>query len=275
MIHDLDIPAGNLDIGVSFNINEKFNDFFQYIQNMPLSVRAKIGITDDNYYEYFDKYISSPTASLYKKTDSADQYLVDHWLAQVAEHANFLHKFLQKKYEPIKKSLLNDVYQKFIKDGDLENIQTFLLEKGIYLIYMPALAGTKIDGAAFKIGENSVIGLSLRLKQLDSFCFTLIHELAHIVLHYDELDNPITDFFDGANENDLDAIEKQANRLARDILIPKAFWRNISTSRNIEDLMNYSRLYDLHPAILAGRWSFENNDWATYARLRNEYKIEV
>lgn len=115
--------------------------------------------------------------------------------------------------------------------------------------------------------------MSLRLKNLDSFWFTLLHELAHIVLHYDLLKEPIIDYFDEENQNEICKVEQQANRLARDTMIPKAFWRTIQTIRNNSELMNYSKLYDIHPSVIAGRLCFENNEWPKYATLRSEYKI--
>lgn len=85
--------------------------------------------------------------------------------------------------------------------------------------------------------------MSLRLKNLDSFWFTLLHELAHIVLHYDLLKEPIIDYFDEENQNEICKVEQQANRLARDTMIPKAFWRTIQTIRNNSELNGIIQSY--------------------------------
>lgn len=123
------------------------------------------------------------------------------------------------------------------------------------------------------VNEKPVIAMSLRLRTLDSFWFTLLHELSHIILHFDKLNEPIIDYFEQSNDIDINKLEKQANKLAREIMLPNSIWRTIKTTRNLEDLASYSKLFNVHPSIIAGRLSFENNDWANYSKLRAEYKI--
>jgi HTH-type transcriptional regulator/antitoxin HigA len=53
---------------------------------------------------------------------------------------------------------------------------------GVRLVYVEALPGAKIDGCAFFLDGNPVIGLSGRGKRLDKILFTLLHETAHLVL---------------------------------------------------------------------------------------------
>lgn len=262
--------------GYSFNSGEiysEFSKFHSYFLDMPAKVKTKIGINDENYHEFFSLYLNSPTKSLFKKTDSADQYLIDFWVSTVSGKAKFLDGFLDKSYTGLNRSFLRVLVDQFITETNLLDIQNFLLEQGIYLIFEIAKEGTKVDGVSLKVNEKPVIAMSLRLKNLDSFWFTLLHELSHIILHFDELNEPIVDYFDDSRDTDINKLEKQANKLARDTMIPNAHWRTIKDTRNLEDLKNYSQLFNIHPSIIAGRLSFENNDWATYSRLRSEYKI--
>lgn len=257
----------------SSDIYNEFNNFHSYFLNMPAKAKTKIGINDNNYHEFFRLYLNSPTKSLFKKTDSADQYLIDFWVSTVSGKAIFLDGFLNKPYKGINRDFLRVLFNEFIQQTNLIEIQSFLLEQGIYLIFETAKEGTKVDGVSLKINEKPVIAMSLRLKSLDSFWFTLLHELSHIILHFDELNEPIIDYFDDSTDIDINKLEKQANRLARDTMIPNAHWRTIKNTRNLEELKSYSQLYNIHPSIIAGRLSFENDDWATYSRLRSEYKI--
>lgn len=50
-----------------------------------------------------------------------------------------------------------------------------------------------------------------------------MHELSHVILHYDLIDRIIIDDFDDNMECHL---ESEANRLTRDLLIPKHAWRS-------------------------------------------------
>jgi HTH-type transcriptional regulator/antitoxin HigA len=63
-----------------------------------------------------------------------------------------------------------------------------LTELGLSVVVLPCLPGTFLDGAAMlTTGGWPVIGLTLRYDRIDSFWFTLLHEVAHIALHYDLL----------------------------------------------------------------------------------------
>ncbi|MBV6552310.1 ImmA/IrrE family metallo-endopeptidase [Acinetobacter soli] len=258
----------------SVEIFNEFENFYSYYFQMPNNIKKKIGINDENYYKFFNIYRNSPSKSLFKKTDSADQYLIDFWVSTVSGKARFLDDFLDKPYVGINRDFLREFFDNFIKETNLTGIQNHLLEQGIYLIFESAKEGTKVDGVSLKVNEKPVVAMSLRLKNLDSFWFTLLHELSHIVLHFEELDEPIVDYFEESSDVDINRLEKQANKLAREIMIPNSIWRTIKTTRNLEDLASYSKLFKVHPSIIAGRLSFENNDWTSYSKLRAEYKID-
>ena len=62
----------------------------------------------------------------------------------------------------------------------------YLKRHGIKLIIEPHLPKTHLDGATLLADKNNpVVGLSIRHNRPDNFWFTLMHELAHIALHYD------------------------------------------------------------------------------------------
>lgn len=280
MKSDLDITIGGyIPNSGSYDMFVEFKKFHEYINEIPDHIKAKLNITANNYQEYFKYYLNSPDQTLFRKNKSADQYLIDYWLATISGHAKFLDAFLDKTYHEIDKNFLTKFYNEHVHETNLDKIQTGLLNVGIYLIYEVGKAGTKVDGASLKVNKKPVIGLTLRLKQLDSFWFTLLHELAHIILHYEHLDMPITDFFCNEDQEKIkedrnfDVIERQANRLAREIMIPNAYWRSLQSIRNFSELSQYSEIYNIHPAIIAGRLAFEKNEWAKYATLRSKYKI--
>ncbi len=57
-------------------------------------------------------------------------------------------------------------------------------------------------------------------------------------------------------------------------MIPKYLWRTFQTIRNESELKAFSESYQIHPSVIAGRLSFENNDWSKYAKLRARYKVD-
>lgn len=153
--------------------------------------------------------------------------------------------------------LSKDDLSQFSKmSGDLASpllMERVLLDRGIILVYERAIPAAKVDGVVFKLKNgNPVIGLSLRYARLDHYWFTLMHELAHVVLHDEQLSTPIVDDLD-VDSSDL--IEKQANRLAANSMIPSNLWRTCpaKASLKVTDVISFATELRIAPHIVAGR----------------------
>ncbi len=193
------------------------------------------------------------------------------WLAHVREIADS-RAYLQGKYT---KDALNLDVIKYVArlswmDKGPRLAKDFLEERGIAIVIEPHLPKTFLDGAAM-IGRSGapVIGLTLRENRLDNFWLTLIHELIHAWKHLDPEKHRAI-----ANENiekaiNTEAIELEANDLAREALIPPAIWRRSSarlqpSRQSIEAL---ARELQIHPAIVAGRIRYERKNFSQFSGL--------
>ncbi len=77
-----------------------------------------------------------------------------------------------------------------------DNLPTLFAEVGVRLVYLEAFPGSKMNGAAFMLDNDSgqpVIALSGRGKAPDFVLFTLLHEVAHLVLGDIDADNVLID----------------------------------------------------------------------------------
>ncbi|MEH2417932.1 ImmA/IrrE family metallo-endopeptidase [Nostoc sp.] len=92
-------------------------------------------------------------------------------------------------------------------------IPKLLADLGVHFLIVPHLSKTYLDGAALYLNSNPVIALTLRYDRIDSFWFTLMHELAHIVLGHQ---GAYLDNLDALEENDQ---ETEANEKASEWLI--------------------------------------------------------
>jgi HTH-type transcriptional regulator/antitoxin HigA len=143
-------------------------------------------------------------------------------------------------------------------------VQDRLKKLGITLIIEPHFAKTRLDGAVlFPDKENPIIGLTLRHDRLDNFWFTLMHELAHIALHY----NQDVDFFYDELEEvkglDIGEMEKEADVLAGEALVPTPKWE-VSPARLIPSSLAANSLakeVGVHVTIIAGKIRHEGGKY--------------
>ena len=88
---------------------------------------------------------------------------------------------------------------------------------GVKFLVLSHLSKTYLDGACFLDEGNPVVVYTGRYDRVDNFWFTVAHELAHIVLHLNEM--PPAGFLDDLHEGEAkDVREQQADREAEKYL---------------------------------------------------------
>lgn len=103
-------------------------------------------------------------------------------------------------------------------------VRTELHRAGVIFIFTPKISNAPASGYSYKYKENPVVLITYRNKQVDTFWFSLFHEIYHIL------------------NNDLDTeedakMEINANKYAKNIIIPLKDWVLFwaKNSRNITE----------------------------------------
>ena len=142
-----------------------------------------------------------------------------------------------------------------------------LLEKqGVAVVVERHLPGTYLDGAAFLREDGCpVIGLTLRHDKLDNFWFTLLHELAHVGWHLSKERNAI---FDDMTASATHVIEREADQLAAEALIPRVEWRKakLNEDATADTVTLFAQKLGRHPAIIVGRLQHELDNYKLLAK---------
>jgi HTH-type transcriptional regulator / antitoxin HigA len=202
------------------------------------------------------------------------------WLAYVREIADS-RNYLQGRFrkEELNEELIRYVVRLSFMDRGPRMACDFLEERGIAVVVLPHLPGTHLDGAALLGRAGSpIIGLSVREDRLDNFWFTLVHELVHAWKHLDHARHrAIVDENIESSDDSTAAMEKEANRIATEILIPRSEWKRSEVHRNpsrknIEALA--SRL-QIDPSIVAGRLRFERKAFNLFSSLVGYRRVRV
>lgn len=214
-------------------------------------------------------------APLYRKRDDASDVLTVLWLSAVRQTAGWFAAANETPaFKGLEKTFLTDLPRRFNDPASLVKLSAYLAPFGIILVCEGAIPGMKLDGAVFALPTGQVvIGLSLRYSRLDNFWFTLLHEIAHAVLHYDRLvAAPILDDLDAPSD---DLTEQQADRLASDSLIPRNAWRSCPArfSNSINDIVKFAQEQSIPAQCVAGRLRRELGRYDLFSEVINKYDV--
>jgi addiction module HigA family antidote len=186
----------------------------------------------------------------------------------ISMNRNDIPKFEKKDFNKTIKNILSltNMYDNFF-----EKLKEFLFESGVDLIVLPNLMGSKINGA-IKLINNHHIMLMVddRKNYLDSFWFTLFHEIGHI----------INNDFGISFENDHSEVEVAADEYAENILINpedyKAFIKERILNKN--SIINFSKRINRDPGIVVGRLQkdkyISQDDWK-FNELKKRFAIRI
>ena len=150
----------------------------------------------------------------------------------------------------------------------------FLNKNGIHLIVERHLPRTHLDGAAMKLPDGSpLVALTLRHDRLDNFWFTLFHELAHVALHLDQEGCDV--FFDDLDGEGRDQIEREADGMAQEALIPSPHWKasGLAKHPSAEAVKRLANELHISPAIPAGRVRHERRKFFLFKDLIGQGKV--
>jgi len=256
----------------------------EYKKYIPIPYLVDGGsITDEEAdYDLFKLYscgVALGHGKLFRKTpqtkndeDVRKEVLQTTWASLVMQKAKQLEL---PKYDRklVVSSLLEDLVRMSQDPDNLTHLFKYLSGFGIGLVVVPCIAGSRIDGMAALDGHgNPIVGLSLRYDRLDYFWFTLLHEAAHVIYHFDRLESAIIDNFDEVPEEEF---EQEANYYAREAIIPRAIWRSSDARRvgSEEDIMVLAHELKIHPSLVVGRLHYDSNNYAHHRNIVDEFSI--
>lgn len=147
---------------------------------------------------------------------------------------------------------------------DVKNIPGLLRSLGIHFLIVPHLPRTYLDGAAFYMRGKPVVALTLRYDRIDSFWFTLMHELGHVVARHKGM------YLDDLDQRSSGHKEREANRMASNSLIDQndyaSFVKVAVPYFSRQKIIRFAESQRRHPGIVLGR--LQSDKRVGYKHLR-------
>ena len=212
--------------------------------------------------------------TLHNRTaDENDWYSLLAWSARVMSLAN---EETTPKYDA--SAITKDFLRGIAKLSQFEQgpllAREMLSNYGIKLIIEKHLPRTKLDGGCFMgLEGNPIIGLTLRFDRLDNFWFTLLHELAHVYKHLGSGENV---YFDDVEKEPIsDLREREADKLTREVFIPRTLWKRSDAFvlQTEKAILEFAKELNINPAIVAGRIRYESKNYSRFHKLLGQGKV--
>ena len=123
-------------------------------------------------------------------------------------------------------------------------IKDKLYQAGVNFVVLPNLEGSKINGATKKIKNHIMLMVNDRNNYSDTFWFTLLHEMGHIM--YGDY---------GMSFADQDEVEDKANTFAENKLIPLKEYKKFVEAKlfDAEHIKEFANKINRDPGIVLGR----------------------
>jgi len=174
--------------------------------------------------------------------------------------------------------LLPEIRAHMFDADDFSEIPKLLLQAGVRVVFVQPLQGSKIDGVCTWLGDQPVIGLSLRLDRPDNLCFVFRHEIEHVLQEdgketsYDHVDV----FEPDRDVSTMPEAERIADAAAAEFLVPQdkltSFMARKGKWISETDVLAFAARHNIHPAVVIGQIHHQRHksgDKRAYAFLRH------
>lgn len=230
------------------------------------------------------KYFAISSFSVFKKPDFIVQFRQTQYIdekiilnsnAWVQTVINFGKEMETKSYS--EKRLKEHLPQ--LREMTIQNPSDFIIklsrilaECGVAFVLIPSLKNSGVYGATKWLNKDKVIlGMTDRGKNADVFWFSFFHELGHVLqkrITKTIIDFETSDFFDD--------YEKEADRFAKNLLIPSELYESFVASANLseQNILYFADSINIHPGIVVGRLQKEGHLSYKYLNnLKQKYNI--
>ncbi len=162
-------------------------------------------------------------------------------------------------------------------DEAQSELQLLFKSCGVAFVLLPSMKNARVDGVVKWYNGRAVLAVSTGFSYVDSFWFTLFHEIKHV------LQKKVTKIIVGNSEADFgtdETMESEADAFAAQTLISQSSYdRFISENEphfSRECIFEFSKNEGIHPGITVGRLVHDNKiPYSAFSDLREKFTIAL
>jgi HTH-type transcriptional regulator / antitoxin HigA len=208
-------------------------------------------------YSQFDDVYSNLNVDFME--DGGEKESIAIWLNLAREEVDIQNRDLSNKnYDRANLIKSLDKFKKIALNNDyinsLQSVRKLLNRLGVYLVFCDAVVNSKVRGALTTYKKNPAIYLSGRFKTHDHVWFALMHEIGHLILHY-EPNIQIVTLESELDIYDISPKEEEANAFARDFFIDQTTYKQFTELEifNQKSIEEYARSQNILPGLVVAR----------------------
>ena len=150
----------------------------------------------------------------------------------------------------------------------LITVSRALYKVGVTVIYQPKLEKEQVRGATMAVNDKPCIVLSNLNNQYPTIWFSLMHELYHVMIDFEEIKKRVFHITDSSLGDIFLINEEKADRFAQDYLFNDDRMRYISGFIDSEPLVNsFAEQCNIHPSIIYAFYCYQHERaWALYRK---------
>ncbi|OPF51562.1 hypothetical protein BH721_01260 [Clostridium baratii] len=241
-------------------ISEKFK-FKEVFKGMNWDIRKQalemLNILKIDSYDMFNNKYSNLQVDFFE--DGGEKEAIAVWLGLCEEEAELQeedvenNKFILEKFEK-KLKMIKAIANNSDLDNSLNSFKKLCNKLGVYFVELEAISNCKVRGALTTFKNHPAIFISRRFKTHDHTWFAIMHEIGHLLLHYN-VGETLISMEESNNEEKNTDKEEEANEFARNFFIPNDEYNKFITRENFseKDINVFAAKNKIQPGILVAR----------------------
>lgn len=268
-LNSIDLQA----ISKRFRFSEVFSGLDWDLTKQAQEMLKLLKISD---FENFDKVYSNMMVNFME--DGGEKEAIAIWLNLCESEIEIQNKDLLNigfSKDKLTKSL--PLFKKLSLNSNtnrsFENCKTLCNKLGIYLVIVEPITNSKVRGAlTTKLGHPTIY-LSGRFKTHDHIWFAFVHEIAHLIKHYN-----CNDIIVSSEDNENEKIEQEANMFARDFFVNSSKYDMFKNNNDISvsSIVSFAKSQNILPGIVV---AFLQHDgvigFDEFNNLKNRFDINT